>query len=149
MLTLSWQDLSCHHGYDVPEVVTEAGLVDTWDATMRVQADLWEALLADFPYAAQYAVGFAWKLRYSMQLNARAAMQMLELRTGPQGHESYRRVCQRMHRLIATQAGHTQVADMMRFVDHSNSDLERLEAERALEVRRGQRHLHNSTVQSG
>jgi hypothetical protein len=71
-----------------------------------------------------------------MQLNAREAMHMLELRTGPQGHPSYRRVCQEMHRQIAEQAGHHAVAAMMRHVDHSEPELERLESERRAESRR-------------
>ena len=41
-----------------------------------------------------------------------------------------------MHRLIAEQAGHRAVADMVRFVDHSEPELERLEAERRAEHRR-------------
>ena len=139
MLTIEWQELSCRHGYDTPPAIEEAGVAAHWHEAMERQAQLWERLLADLPRAAQYAVGFAWRLRYSMQLNARAAMQMLELRTGPQGHESYRRICQQMHRLIADEAGHTAVADMMRFVDHSAGELERLEAERALEARRAAR----------
>ena len=136
MLTLEWQELSCRHGFDVPTAITEAGVAGQWRQAMELQAGLWERLLDDAPHAAQYAVGFAWKLRYAMQINARAAMQMLELRTGPQGHESYRRVCQQMHTLIADRAGHRALAGMMGFVDHSAGELERLEAERALEDRR-------------
>jgi hypothetical protein len=68
-----------------------------------------------------------------MDLDAREAMHMIELRTAPQGHPAYRRVCQRMHRLIAEQAGHRALADAMRFADHSDVELERLEAERAVE----------------
>jgi thymidylate synthase ThyX len=116
--------------------LVEAGLEDAWHAALGRQAALWERLVEDFPRQAQYAVGFAYKLRYTMQLNARAAMQMLELRTTPQGHPSYRRVCQAMHRLIAEEAGHAAVADMMRFVDHGAAELERLDAERASEARR-------------
>jgi hypothetical protein len=41
-----------------------------------------------------------------------------------------------MHRLIAEQAGHRAVAEMMRYVDHGTYDLERLEAERRAESRR-------------
>ncbi len=42
-----------------------------------------------------------------------------------------------MHRLIAEEAGHPAVAEMMRFVDHSaEPELERLEAERRAESRR-------------
>jgi len=72
-----------------------------------------------------------------MQLNAREAMHLLELRTTPQGHPVYRQVGQEMHRLIAEEAGHTAVAEMMSFVDHSpEPPLERLDAERRAEVRR-------------
>ena len=55
----------------------------------------------------------------SMQMNAREAMHLIELRTTPQGHPAYRLVAQEMHRLIAEEAGHRAVAEMMRFVDHS------------------------------
>jgi len=139
MLTIEWQELSARHGYDTPVEIDEAGVSDHWHAAMDRQAELYERLVVDLPRQAQYAVGFAWRLRYSMQLNARAAMQMLELRTAPQGHPSYRRICQQMHRLIAEQAGHEAVAEMMTHVDHSAGELERLEAERAAEARRAAR----------
>src|SRR5439155_19756106 len=74
--------------------------------------------------------------RYAVQPNAREAMHTLELRTQPAGHPEYRRVCQEMHRLIAEQAGHRLVAEMLRFVDHATYDLERLEGERRAEARR-------------
>ncbi|MGH8933261.1 MAG: FAD-dependent thymidylate synthase [Egibacteraceae bacterium] len=136
LLTIEWQELSPRHGYDMPIEIADAGVAETWHQTMARQAGLWERLYPDFPRQAQYAVGFAWRIRYSIQLNARAAMQMLELRTTPQGHPSYRRICQRMHTLIAEQAGHRAVAEMMSFVDHGSPDLERLDAERRSEARR-------------
>jgi len=74
-----------------------------------------------------------------MQMNARAAMQMLELRSTPQGHPQYRAVVQEMHRQIGEVAGHRAVADAMAFVDHGAGELERLESERAAERRRQQR----------
>jgi thymidylate synthase ThyX len=139
MLTVEWQELSPRHGYDTPRDVEVAGVGPQWREVMERQADLWQRLHPDFPRQSQYAVGFAWRLRYSMQLNARAAMQMLELRSTPQGHPSYRSVVQEMHRLIAEEAGHPAVAEMMSFVDHGPSELERLDAERAAEARRTQR----------
>ena len=135
MLTIEWQDLSPRHGYDTPAEVAEAGIADEWHRALERQSDLYERLWIDFPRQAQYAVGFAYRLRWSMQLNARAAMQMLELRTTPQGHPSYRRICQEMHRLIGEQAGHRAIAAIMSHVDHSEGGLERLEAERAAEAR--------------
>jgi thymidylate synthase ThyX len=73
-----------------------------------------------------------------MDMNAREAMHLIELRTAPQGHPSYRRVCQLMHRAIEEVAGHRAIANAMRFADHSAVELERLQAERALESKRRQ-----------
>jgi thymidylate synthase ThyX len=76
-------------------------------------------------------------------MNAREAMHMLELRTTPEGHPEYRRVCQKMHDLIAEQAGHRSVAAMMEFVDHRDYEedgLGRLAAERRAEARRRGQH---------
>jgi thymidylate synthase ThyX len=81
----------------------------------------------------------AYRIRYRMQMNAREAMHVIELRTAPQGHPSYRRVCQTMHRLIADEAGHRAIAGAMRFADHSAVELERLAGERASERRRAER----------
>jgi len=136
MLTIEWQDLSPRHGADTPAAVDDAGARPQWDQAIGALEGLWGRLSADFDVQAQYAVAFAHRLRYSLDLNARAAMQMLELRTTPQGHPSYRRVCQRMHTLIAEQAGHHAVAAMMRFVDHSADEEGRLAAERAGDARR-------------
>ena len=92
---------------------------------------------AGTPPVASYVVPMAYRVRFYMEMNAREAMHTIELRTTPQGHASYRRVCQTMHRLIAEQAGHRAVAEAIRFADHSDVELERLEAERAAERRRG------------
>jgi thymidylate synthase ThyX len=136
MLTIEWQPLSSRHGYTVPAAVVEAGLQPRFDEAMERSAGLYEALAGRFPSQAPYAVSLAYRVRYAIQLNAREAMHMLELRTTPAGHPEYRTVCQEMHRLIAEQAGHRLVADLMRFVDHAAYDLERLEGERRAEARR-------------
>jgi thymidylate synthase ThyX len=65
-----------------------------------------------------------------MQMNAREAYHLIELRSQRQGHPTYRRIAQDMHRQIRDVAGHHRVARAMRFVDHQEYDLERLEAER-------------------
>jgi thymidylate synthase ThyX len=139
MLTLEWQPLSTRHGYDQPEELEDAGVADGYVEALERSASLYEQLLPDHPEQAQYAVCFAYRMRYSMQVNARAAMQMLELRSTPQGHPAYRRIVQDMHLAIRDVAGHTAVADAMSFVDHGAAELERLDSERAAEVRRQQR----------
>jgi thymidylate synthase ThyX len=139
MLTIEWQPLTPRHGYDVPEPVVEAGLTDAWDDAMARSAALYDALLPAFPNQASYAVSLAFRIRYVMQMNAREAMHLCELRSSPAGHATYRRVAQRMHRLIAEQAGHVAIAEAMSFVDHQTYELERLAAERAAESRRAVR----------
>jgi thymidylate synthase ThyX len=78
----------------------------------------------------------AYRVRFYMHMNAREAMHVIELRSAPQGHPAYRRVCQAMHRLIAEQAGHRALAAAMQFADHSVVELERLKAERNSEKKR-------------
>jgi len=139
MLTIEWQPLTPRHGYDVPEPVVEAGLTDAWDDAMARSAALYDTLLPAYPNQASYAVSLAFRIRYVMQMNAREAMHLCELRSSPAGHASYRRVAQQMHRLIAEQAGHVAIAEAMSFVDHQTYELERLAAERAAESRRAVR----------
>ncbi len=140
LLTIEWQDLTPEHGYTIPSAVREAGAGETYEEAMSRSASLYGALQERFGSApAAYAVALAFRVRYSMQLNARAALHLLELRTTPQGHPEYRRVCQQMHRLIDEQAGHHALAAMMRFVDHADYEhgaLERLAGERRAEQRR-------------
>jgi thymidylate synthase ThyX len=140
LLTIEWQPLSPRHGYTRPAVVDEAGLADAFDEAMERSADLYDALAGDFPSQAPYAVSLAYRVRFAMQMNAREAMHLIELRTSPQGHPAYRAVAQQMHRLIAEQAGHRAVAEAMRFADHSTGEtLERLDGERRAERRQASR----------
>ena len=119
-------------------MVDAAGMGDVFDDAMSRSAALYDALRHDFPSQASYAVAMAYRIRYSMQFNAREAMHMLELRSSPQGHPSYRRIVLEMHRLIAEQAGHRAVASAMTHLTTEAPGLERLEAERRAQARRGQ-----------
>jgi thymidylate synthase ThyX len=140
MLTVEWQPLTPAHGYTLPEAVVAAGAADAFEAQMARSASLHNALAEHFgPVPAAYAVALAFRVRYVIQLNAREAMHMLELRTGAEGHPEYRKVCQAMHRLIRDQAGHRALAELMSFVDHRDHEaasLERLDGERRAELRR-------------
>ena len=136
MLTIEWQSLTPDHGYEIPEAVVAAGRGPTYEDSLERSRALHDDLRPGFPDQAAYAVALGFKIRYVMQFNAREALHLLELRTGPQGHPSYRVVGQEMHRLIAEQAGHRAIAELMRYVDHGTYDLERLDAERRAEARR-------------
>ena len=140
MLTLEWPPLSPHHGYNVAAAVAEAGALDDWKRVMQQSASVYEAIVdAGMSHVAPYAVSMAYRVRFYMEMNAREAMHTIELRSAPQGHASYRRICQTMHRLIAEQAGHTAIAEAMSYANHDAVELERLQLEQAAERRRRQR----------
>ncbi|NNN08054.1 MAG: thymidylate synthase [Acidimicrobiaceae bacterium] len=139
LLTIEWQPLTVDLGYDVPEIIVEAGLAPVYEESLARSAEFYYDLRSEFPDQAQYAVALAFRIRYVMQMNAREAMHLIELRSGPQGHPSYRRVAHEMVRLIREEAGHQRIADSMSYVDYSETDLERLEAERAAERNRAKR----------
>ena len=137
LLTLEWQPLSPAHGFVEPDAIGAAGAQEDWARVMDDSAELYEALSsAGLKSVAPYTVAMAYRVRFYMDMNAREAMHVIELRTAPQGHPAYRRICQRMHTLIAEQAGHRAIAAAMSYADHSAVELERLEAERAAERRR-------------
>jgi len=137
MMTLEWQRLGTLHGYVVPDSVVDIGAEGRWRAAMDRAAGLSDAVNdAVGADAAQYAVPFAYRIRFYMDLNAREAFHMLELRTAEGGHPDYRRVCQEMHRLIRDEAGHTAIAEAMRFVDHGDYGLGRLATERRAAAKR-------------
>jgi thymidylate synthase ThyX len=136
-LTIEWQRLTPRHGYETPPGIVEAGARGDWSRTMDESGALWQRLVAaGLNEAAQYPVAMAYRIRFIMDMNAREAMHVIELRTTPQGHPVYRRVGQEMHRLIAEEAGHRAVAEAMRFADHSRVELERLDAHRRSDAQR-------------
>jgi thymidylate synthase ThyX len=138
LLTLEWQPLSTRHGYSEPDAIRDAGVLEEWTRAMDASAELYEELMSSgLREVAPYAVSMAYRVRFYLEMNAREAMHVIELRTAPQGHPAYRRVCQQMHTLIAERAGHTAIAAAMKFADHSEVELERLKSERELEKKRG------------
>ena len=77
---------------------------------------------------ALYALCLGYRIRYVLDLNAREAMQLIELRSGREGHPSYRAVAHEMHRLIAQV--HPAVAGAMTHVDtEAEPRLERILSE--------------------
>ncbi len=138
MLTVEWQPLGTSLGWGVPETVAEAGLERAFAESIERSGELHMSMRDTFPEQAGYAVALAFNIRYVLQMSAREAMHVLELRSGPQGHPSYRRIAQEMHRQIADRAGHRALAAAMSFVDHSDAELGRLESEERAAARRGE-----------
>jgi thymidylate synthase ThyX len=137
LLTIEWQRLAPIHGYVTPDAIADIDALDAWERVMdRARALSEKIAAAHGPVVAQYAVPFAFKVRYYIDMNAREAFHFLELRSQPSGHPGYRRVAQEMHRLIREKAGHRAIAEAMRFVDHGSYDLARLEEARRAAAKR-------------
>ncbi|MHB8264086.1 MAG: FAD-dependent thymidylate synthase [Acidimicrobiales bacterium] len=129
LLTIEWQQLSSSLGYDVPAEIVEAGFNRHYIDILERSRALYESMKDEFPAQAPYALPLASRIRYMIEMNAREAMHMIELRSAPQGHESYRNVSLSMHALIRDVAGHRALADAMCFVHRDTPELGRMSSE--------------------
>jgi thymidylate synthase ThyX len=135
ILTQERQRYTIRHGYITPPELEDAGLAQAYTQALERAADAVETIAADLPEQAQYAVPMAFRVRWRIKLNLRAAYHLAELRSAPQGHPSYRRIAQAIYEQI--RAVHPALAEGMRFVDMSDYELERLDAERRLDAKMG------------
>jgi thymidylate synthase ThyX len=116
MLTCQWQRLGPDLGAGVPEEVREAGVGGEFERGLEISRGEYERLAAaGLREQAPYALSLAYRIRYVLDLNAREAMHLIELRSGREGHPTYRAVAQAMHERIA--AVHPGVAAAMSHVD--------------------------------
>jgi thymidylate synthase ThyX len=129
MLTCQWQRLGPDLGAGVPEELAEAGVADEFEHGLEISRAEYERLAdAGLAEQAPYALSLAYRIRYVLDLNAREAMHLIELRSGREGHPTYRAVAQAMHDRIA--AVHPGVAATMTHVDTSAEPrLERIMSE--------------------
>ncbi|MGH2871148.1 MAG: FAD-dependent thymidylate synthase, partial [Solirubrobacteraceae bacterium] len=135
MLTVQWQALTPDLGADVPEQVALARGGDQYRRALEISRDAYERLAArGLSSAAPYALCLGYRLRFVLDVNAREAMALIELRSGREGHPGYRAVAHEMHRQIA--AVHPAVAAAMSYVDAgSEPRLERILAEMRSDAR--------------
>ncbi len=129
MLTCQWQHLGPDLGAEVPEEAREAGVGEEFDRALEISRTEHDRLRdAGLAEQAPYALCLAYRIRYVLDLNAREAMHLIELRSGREGHPAYRAVAQAMHERIA--AVHPAVAAAMSHVDSSQEPrLERILSE--------------------
>ncbi len=129
MLTIQWQSLTPDLGAGIPEQVELAGCGDEYRRALeRSRAEYERLRAAGLHTAAPYALCLGYRIRFVLDLNAREAMQLIELRSGREGHPSYRAVAHEMHAQIASV--HPAVAAAMTHVDqHAEPRLERILSE--------------------
>ncbi|HTX46334.1 MAG TPA: FAD-dependent thymidylate synthase [Solirubrobacteraceae bacterium] len=129
MLTIQWQSLTPDLGAGVPEQVELAGCGDAYRRALDVSHREYDRLVSKgLERSAPYALCLGYRIRYILDLNAREAMQLIELRSGREGHPSYRAVAHEMHSQIA--AVHPAVGAAMTHVDEETEPrLERILSE--------------------
>lgn len=132
---LEWQALTPRYGYEVPELVDEAGLSEKFEECFDLSMQLYSQLqAAGFEYEAQYATLLGHRMRWTVTYNAREAFHLHELRTSPQGHPGYRKLVLQMHEILGEK--HPGLADAMQFVNKGeDAELTRLAAERATQYK--------------
>jgi len=133
MLTVQWQALTPDLGADVPQQVDQAGCGEEYRRALELSRREYQRLAdAGLPGAAPYALCLGYRIRFVLDLNAREAMQLIELRSGREGHPSYRAVAHEMHAQISSV--HPAVGAMMTHVDRETEP----RLERILSEMRGQ-----------
>jgi thymidylate synthase ThyX len=129
LLTVQWQTLGPELGAGVPHELDEAGVGDLYRAGLERSREEYARIVdAGRPELAHYALALGYRIRYVLDMNAREAMHLIELRSGREGHPAYRAVAHALHAEIARV--HPAVAATMTFVDRDTEPrLERILSE--------------------
>ncbi len=86
------QTLTTTHGFSVPPLMREAGLGDRYVEVMQRVAERQQRVAERFPHAAAYITPFGFLQRVRLIFDPRQVAYFVELRSGPEGHFSYRKV---------------------------------------------------------
>lgn len=139
ILSIEWQDLGVSLGYSIPELISDFGLEKKYTGLLERARSLYDQMLPILgTKVSSYAVPMGYRIRFLLELNAREAMHLIELRSSPQGHSEYRKVAQKMFECIANIANHRNIARSMVFVDLDQYRLGRLSS-----LRREERKIHD------
>ncbi len=127
---MEWQTLTPRYGYEIPQLIEDAGLSEQYEKCFELSLKLHSHLQsAGYEAEAQYTTLLGHRMRWKVTYNAREAFHLHELRTSPQGHPGYRKLVQQMHEKLAEV--HPMMAEAMKFVNQGEDEaLTRLAAER-------------------
>jgi thymidylate synthase ThyX len=119
------QGFTTKHGYDTPEELEPAGARKSYDAAMKRAAAAVEQLAArggvEAQENSQYAIPLAFRKRTLFKMDFAEVVYISELRSGPAGHISYRKVAWAMYEAVAQKypalAKYLRVTDVREPVD--------------------------------
>lgn len=93
-LTQERQRITTARGYDLETEVLTSPFTDEIKKSLEKAAAAFDLISQKNPEAAQYVTPFGFVQHWYMNLSAREIYWMSELRTGSQGREHYRQICQ-------------------------------------------------------
>ena len=130
-----WQRLTPHYDFEVPQLVVEGGLESSFRKCFELSHNLYGELHGSgFEEESQYATLLGHRMRYRFITNLRSLLHLIELRTGPQGHSGYRRICNTMYQHLSIV--YPISARGMKFVNQGEDEaLARIAAERATQYK--------------
>jgi thymidylate synthase ThyX len=100
MITQTPQESTAIHGYSRPPEMTRYGSSAAYDECMTRARAAYEAIARDLPHEAQYVLPLAFRKRVLFTWNLREIHHFVQLRSGRQGHTSYRRIAQQVFREV-------------------------------------------------
>jgi thymidylate synthase ThyX len=122
-------------GYVLPPEIVEAKAEAEYKTAMEKAAEISEKIACHDTYLAQYSIPFGYRIRWTIEFNAREAFHLLELRTGRDCHQGYRKAALDMYEQIKTV--HPNIAASMKFIDTTPEyPLKRMRAEIKTELKK-------------
>ncbi len=117
------QEFTTAHGFDTPEEVVASGAAESYTRAMQrsaeaaehVRSELQRAGRGDAEASSQYLIPLGYRKRTLFKMDFSEALYISELRTGPGGHISYRRVAYQMYEAVARR--HPALAKYFRVTD--------------------------------
>jgi hypothetical protein len=111
------QGFTTLHGYDVPDEVRGAGVKERYDDVMHRAAEAAAKVdeISPGTRAGDYLLPLAFRKRTLFKMDFAEAVYISELRTGPGGHISYRRIAYQMYQAVARR--HPALAHYFRVTD--------------------------------
>lgn len=95
------EPLSCENGWSTPELISELGLGQRWHKAMSWAASTRDKIQETHgAYTAQYVCPLAFNVGVLWQMNLRELAHIVELRTKPTCHVSYKNVVMDLYRAV-------------------------------------------------
>ncbi len=117
LMSIEWQRLGTELGFFESASFTQSES-EMYQCAILAVDPLYQEFLEKYGiYTASYMLPMASKVRFQIDLNLRQLLHLVELRTQPQGHESYRLVAQLIYALLRDEARHESLASTFVHID--------------------------------